>query len=339
MSCACLDRILLFLYCVITVKLADPSKKIYWTIEAIPGTCISGSNVTLFCNTSAEGLQKATWMKQSDVILHQGLSFYTDKYTGIEVKDGSSLIIMNATTSDFDMSYTCLADVYSYEEVLVINSSSFVCLPRNTNSSWTIAGRNISVHLNLDRFFPVPNCTTNYEDDVLITNQQESVYQENQFFYGTINITSHSSVDICGGSLTVVCMFGYSYSDVVATKFLQDCSVNGNSEYGFKFLGTVIGVGVPFILMCIIVCLLFCYVYIQKGITIKDDKQPEVNSGEIVPFTEVVKCKTSAKKKPENEDHCDSLIRPAKNERTQSFTNFLTDCFNLDRKSKDNSRY
>lgn len=58
---------------------------------------------------------------------------------------------------------------------------------------------------------------------MLITNQQVSVYQENQFFHGTINITSYSDVDVCGGNLTVKCMFGYSYSDVIATIVLKNC--------------------------------------------------------------------------------------------------------------------
>ncbi|VDI57466.1 Hypothetical predicted protein [Mytilus galloprovincialis] len=154
-----------------------------WTIRDIPSSCIFGSNVTLFCNTSAVGLQKSTWMKQSDVILHQGFSYYPDKYTGNEVTDGSSLIIMNATESDFNTSYTCLSDVYSHEKVLV--------------------------------------------DDVLITHQQESVYKENQYFHGTINITSHSNVDICGGNLTVVCMFGASHYNVILLRNCEDTLEEG----------------------------------------------------------------------------------------------------------------
>lgn len=98
---------------------------VYWTIEDLP--IIYGRNVTLFCNTSAVGSQKTTWMKQSNVIFHHGLSFQPDKYSGKEESDGSSLIIMNATISDFNTSYTCLSDVYSYESVLEINNSNFIC--------------------------------------------------------------------------------------------------------------------------------------------------------------------------------------------------------------------
>lgn len=98
---------------------------VYWTIEDLP--VIYGRNVTLFCNTSAVGSQKTTWMKESDVILHQGLSFQQDKYSGKEENDGSSLIIINATLSDFNTSYTCLSDVCSYESVLKINSTNFIC--------------------------------------------------------------------------------------------------------------------------------------------------------------------------------------------------------------------
>ncbi|XP_052097984.1 uncharacterized protein LOC127732845 isoform X2 [Mytilus californianus] len=335
-----MNLILIFLHCVFTVASADPTNKVlYWTIEDLPTTCIFGSNVTLFCNTSAVGLRKTTWMKQSDVILHQGLSFYPDKYTGNEVTDGFSLIIKNATESDFNTSYTCLSDVYSYEAVLKINSSNFMCLPQNKNSSWIITGRNISVHLNLDRFFPVPNCTTKFNNGVLTTNQQESLYQENRFYHGIINITSHSSVDICGGNLTVVCMFGDLYSIDIATKFLQDCSVKGNSEYSLEFLGTVIGVFISLVILCI-VCLLFFYVYVSERKTIKGEMQPGVNSEEITPFTEVVKSKKSDKKETEvlhNEEH--RFIRHKKKQRTQTFAQYLlTDCFNLNRKNKDKGR-
>ncbi|XP_076071943.1 uncharacterized protein LOC143043591 [Mytilus galloprovincialis] len=330
MSSACLNRIfLLFIYCVPTVKLADTSFKINWTIRDLPSTCIFGSNVTLFCNTSSVGSMKAIWMKQSDVILHQGFSFYPDKYTGNEVNDGSSLIIMNATESDFNTSYTCLSDVYSHEKVLVINSSSFICLPKKTNSSLIINGRNISVHLNLDRFFPVPNCKTKFDDDVLITHQQESVYKENQYFHGTINITSHSNVDICGGNLTVVCMFGASHYNVI---LLRDCEVSDNSECGFKYLhvnvffGTIIGVLVSLIVLCI-GCMLFVRTQCKM---IERNKKPEDTLEEGMPLDDgQTNEKIDKKEAEQNKAHSNK-------QRTNTLRHhFMTKCFHVNRNKKD----
>lgn len=81
---------------------------------------VYGRNVTLFCNTSAIGTRKTTWMKQSDVILHQGLSFYPEKYTGNDVTDGSTLTILNVTFADVNVSYTCLSEVFSHDKVFLI---------------------------------------------------------------------------------------------------------------------------------------------------------------------------------------------------------------------------
>lgn len=61
---------------------------------------------------------------------------------------------------------------------------------------------------------------------MLIKNQKESVHLQNRFFYGTINITSQSVTDLCGGNLTAMCLFGGLYSEVMETITLQNC--NGN---------------------------------------------------------------------------------------------------------------
>ncbi|CAC5399849.1 unnamed protein product [Mytilus coruscus] len=222
-----MNRILVFMYCVHTVTVAGLPDKIYWTIKDLPSCpLINGGSIKLFCNTSAVGLQKATWMKQSDVILHNGFSFTPDKYIGKDINDGSFLTIMNTTESDFNSSYTCLSDVHSYEDVLMANSSNFICMPQNTNITWTIIGRNVSVQLKLERFFPVPKCRTMFGGYMLKMTQQESVHLQNGFYHGTLNITSKSAHDLCGGNLTVVCLFGSVYPDTIETKILQNCYGN-----------------------------------------------------------------------------------------------------------------
>ncbi|CAC5381530.1 unnamed protein product [Mytilus coruscus] len=237
-----MNRILVILYCAQTVALAGSINKIYWTIKDF--TFICERNVTLFCNTSAVGFKKTTWMKQSDVILHHGLSFQPEKYSGKEVNDGSSLIIINATESDFNTSYT----------------SNFICLPHKLDVTWTIIGRTISIHLNLKRFFPVPKCRTKFGDDILITNQQEFIHLQGAFFHGRINITSQSGYDLCGGNLSVVCLFRGYYSDVIGTKYLQDCNDtisflqgSDSSGYGFGYKGAAIRIFILFIILFVMV--------------------------------------------------------------------------------------
>ncbi|VDI04533.1 Hypothetical predicted protein [Mytilus galloprovincialis] len=238
------------------MTLAGSSNKIYWTIEDLP--VIYGRNVTLFCNTSAVGSQKTTWMKESDVILHQGLSFQQDKYSGKEENDGSSLIIINATLSDFNTSYTCLSDVCSYESVLKINSTNFICLPQSTNYSFTITSSDIMVLLNLDRFIPVPKCQTLFNGNILITNQQESIHMKNSFYHGTINITSQSVDFLCGGNVTVMCLFGSLYYEAIETITLQNCDHGSNfPEHSFG-LGRTISV----CMLCFILCGL-CFILVK----------------------------------------------------------------------------
>ncbi|XP_052097966.1 uncharacterized protein LOC127732827 [Mytilus californianus] len=262
-----MNWIVIFLLCVHTMALAGLSNKIYWTIEDLP--VIYGRNVTLFCNTSAVGSQKTTWMKVSNVILHHGLSFQPDKYSGKEENDGSSLIIMNVTKSDFNTSYTCLSDVYSFESVLEINSSIFICLPQSTNNSLMIIGRDIMVHLNLNRFFPVPKCQTMFNGDMLITNQQESVHMTNRFYHGTINITSQSAADLCGGNLTVMCLFGSLYSEAIETITLQNCN------HGSKFPEHSFGVGttISVCMLCVIFCVLMIYILVKYFCKLQQEKK------------------------------------------------------------------
>lgn len=259
-----------WIYIFITVAIADPLNKISWTVKDLP--FVIGENVTLFCNTSNVGLQKTTWIKQSDVIVHFGFSFYPDKYTAKKITDGSTLTIMNATVTDFNTSYTCLSDEYSYEAVL--NSSNIIYLPQRTVITGTVIERNVFIQMNLDRCFPVPECITMFHDDILITEQQESSYLENGFFYITINMTSQSPAELCGDDLTVVCTFRGSYSQKFSTHFLQDCKGSEHFEYRFGFIGTIVGVFAPVIILCGIYCSIFLYKY-----NLEKEKEKETSEG------------------------------------------------------------
>ncbi|CAC5408110.1 unnamed protein product [Mytilus coruscus] len=235
------------------------SSKIYW--KEIDYPIILGRNVTLFCNTSAVGTRKTTWMKESDVILHQGLSFYPDKYTGKEVTDGSTLTIVDTTITDFNISYTCLSDVHSYDNVLTINTTNFISIPQYTDTIWTILDQQVFVQINLTSVFPVPNCSVNINDIILLTIQQQSFHILDLFYHGTLNITSRTQEKICERNLTVVCDFGFSYSDVIATKVLQNCNVTNQmyNSYDFEHVWIIIGTFVSgfFLFIITTVCLGF----------------------------------------------------------------------------------
>lgn len=89
---------------------------VFWEINELPLTL--GGNVTLFCNTTSIRGYKVTWMKKSDVIVHHGLVFYRSKFEEVSVSGGSFLTIMNANESDFGVSYTCIADIFSFDSIL-----------------------------------------------------------------------------------------------------------------------------------------------------------------------------------------------------------------------------
>ncbi|VDI17106.1 Hypothetical predicted protein [Mytilus galloprovincialis] len=62
------------------------------------------------------------------------------------------------------------------------------------------------------------------QDDLLQTSQRESMHMENVFYHGTINLTSKIETHICEMNLAVVCVFGSSYSEVLATKVVNNCN-------------------------------------------------------------------------------------------------------------------
>lgn len=87
---------------------------------------VFGRNFTLYCNTTTINNSEATWMKESDVIAHQGLVFYRYKYAEYSTNDGSFLTIMDTNVSDLDVSYTCISDIFSYERVLELRESNYI---------------------------------------------------------------------------------------------------------------------------------------------------------------------------------------------------------------------
>ena len=87
---------------------------------------IYGENVSLYCNTSDIDEIKTTWMKESDVIIHHGVVFNQEKYFEESDYNGSTLIIINPTMEDFNISYTCICEFYSYEALLELDERNFV---------------------------------------------------------------------------------------------------------------------------------------------------------------------------------------------------------------------
>ncbi|VDI04530.1 Hypothetical predicted protein [Mytilus galloprovincialis] len=122
---------------------------------------IIGGNCTLFCNTTRIRVAetKVTWMKNSDVIVHHGLVFYPSKYTAFSSVDGCSVTIINAGAEDFNVSYTCISDVFSYESVLELNDTNYIVLPDEKNTAVKRYLReNIWVNISWQHIYPIPKC-------------------------------------------------------------------------------------------------------------------------------------------------------------------------------------
>lgn len=66
----------------------------------------------------------------------------------------------------------------------------------------------------------------------LLTKQHHSFSIKDVFYHGTLNITSRTQDKICERNLTILCDFGSSYADVIATCILQNCNGKYNAyEY------------------------------------------------------------------------------------------------------------
>ncbi|CAC5408106.1 CSMD [Mytilus coruscus] len=65
----------------------------------------------------------------------------------------------------------------------------------------------------------------------------------------------------CGGNLTILCMYGDSYSDSIKTIVLQDCNVTEYAGNGLGFVNawTVMGILTPFISFISIGCFFLVY--------------------------------------------------------------------------------
>lgn len=97
---------------------------VFWTVQRLP--IVIGGNNTLLCDTTSIQETKVTWMKGSDVIVHHGLIFYPSKYMEYSSSNGSYLTIINTGVDDINVSYTCISDVFSFDDVLRLNVSNYV---------------------------------------------------------------------------------------------------------------------------------------------------------------------------------------------------------------------
>lgn len=97
---------------------------VVWGITDLP--IIFGENVTLFCNTTSMQENHVTWMKESDAIVHHGLVFYKSNFSEYSVSEASFLTIINSNENDFGVSYTCIADIFSFASMLDLNISNYI---------------------------------------------------------------------------------------------------------------------------------------------------------------------------------------------------------------------
>lgn len=86
---------------------------------------IFGENGTLICFTNKSG---TTWMQSNDVVAHNGVSFDSTKYSVLEENDQHSILnVIHVNQQDFNVTYTCLSELYSESKLLMRTEDNFIC--------------------------------------------------------------------------------------------------------------------------------------------------------------------------------------------------------------------
>ncbi|CAC5413759.1 unnamed protein product [Mytilus coruscus] len=175
---------------------------VFWEINELPITF--GGNVTLFCNTTSIRGNKITWMKKSDVIVHHGLVFYKSKFAEYSVNGGSFLTIMNANESDFGVSYTCIADIFSFDLILDLDVLNVSVVPseNDVSISWNLSSRRL-LRIYFARIFPIPHCQV-FHNETNILKTATTISERDGYFYNvSVSFSSPYQLKLCDGNLDV----------------------------------------------------------------------------------------------------------------------------------------
>lgn len=276
------DFSLIFIIFFLNVGVAcSITNKIFWIIEELP--IVYGQNVTIFCNTSAIIEYRATWMKESDVIMHHSFSFYPSKYIEKTIIGGSILTILNTDNTDFNISYTCLCGVFSYTRSLQLNSTNYTVLPikRDINVRWNLSTE-ISAEVNIANTFPIPVCKLKLDDQFIPTEQNTHFTEMNRHsitFYNISISCKNKEQNYSGERVNILCFLADKHLIVNETKMLTKPDVNNTSvEYQIFFWATIS--------LCVPLCVLFLYIFIRRRSNPFQSKSQTVSGLEETSFIE-----------------------------------------------------
>lgn len=220
-----------------------PTQNLTWSLIKPP--IVYEENATLFCNTSTVPDCKTSWMKGTSVIVHQGATVNPSKYIELKVLDGYLLIITNISTSDINVSYTCLADRLSYQELLLVSEDNFLVKPKNetTKVEFFQTETQLDVNISFQKIFPEPKCVLLFQDEKVGSRNTVSLHKNGMFSEGTIQLSHQFTTTCCHGIFTVICKLCEQVFKIGSISVQQECH-----ETLYMPTGIIIGLSVPVVL-------------------------------------------------------------------------------------------
>ncbi|CAC5399865.1 unnamed protein product [Mytilus coruscus] len=232
------------------------SHKVFWEINELPITF--GGNVTLFCNTTSIRGNKVTWMKKSDVIVHHGLVFYRSKFAEYSVNGGSFLTIMNANESDFGVSYTCIADIFSFDLILDLDVLNISVVPseNDVSISWNLSSRRL-LRIYFARIFPIPHCQV-FHNETNILKTPTTISERDGYFYNvSVSFIIPYQLKLCDGYLDVQCSLNNQTISVGNKSALPACN-DLKETRNDRILLVILGIVALVLLQCVLSIIIAC---------------------------------------------------------------------------------
>ncbi|VDI04537.1 Hypothetical predicted protein [Mytilus galloprovincialis] len=251
---------------------------VFWEIKDLAIT--SGGNVTLFCNTTSVPGRKVTWMKKSDVIVHHGLVFYRSKFAEYSVSEGSFLTIMNANETDFGVSYTCIADIFSFDSMLDLDVLNVSVLPNDNDvhMSWNLESRKL-LQIYFSGIFPIPHCQIFHKGTNILQTPTTTSERDGYFYNVSVSIVIPYQLELCDGYLDVKCSLNNQTIPVGNKRALPVCN-DSTETNDHTVLLIVLGILVLVLLHCVLSRIIECEIrtLINIASTLRTNPKQEMSS-------------------------------------------------------------
>ncbi|CAC5381533.1 unnamed protein product [Mytilus coruscus] len=240
------------------------SQKVFWEIKDLAIT--SEGNITLFFYTTSVPGNKVTWMKKSDVIVHHGLVFYRSKFAEVSVSEGSFLTIMNANESDFGVSYTCIADIFSFDSMLDLDVLNVSVLPNDNDVyiSWNLASRKL-LGIYISRIFPIPHCQIFHKGTSILQTPTTTSERDGYYYNVSVSFVIPFQLELCDGYLNILCSLNNQTISVGNKRALPVCN-DSKEKNNQTVLLIVLGILVLVLLHCVLNRIINCDIRTLKDI-------------------------------------------------------------------------